>query len=213
MDFVRCSLYVIALLVFCSAASAAEPPVAIVMAVTGSTSPSAPAMTELYTGSPISLGTARLTFLHYTTCKLVTVFGGTLTVTRTGFETNGKIASNKDGPCPRIHQLEGGTTAGIIMRGDGATPLPVNSEVIFVGQRAAKVTAASISPDTAEHRPGSDLKIDHNKVRLATGQFSLTLNTRYILSIRVSDRQQPIDFAFIAAAPREADSLTLMRVD
>src|SRR5438067_802982 len=87
-------------------AFADEVPAGLVMSLSGSTSPPLAAMSEIPSASPLQLAAGtELTFLHYAKCKLITVAGGTLTVTRTEFVADGKILAERDGPCPRVHQL------------------------------------------------------------------------------------------------------------
>ena len=97
-------------------AFADEAPAGLLMSLSGSTSPPLAAMSELPSASPLQLAAGtELTFLHYAKCKLITVTGGTLTLTRTDFAADGKVVAEKDGPCPRVHQLGAnapGTTSG-----------------------------------------------------------------------------------------------------
>src|SRR6266567_2805132 len=105
------------------------------MALSGTTDPPITAMSEIPPGSPIRLGPgAELTFVHYYRCQLITVVGGTLRMTRTSFTTDGRIVSEKDGPCPSIHQIRGNVSGGLVMRGAGSSPRwPLNPEIIFAG--------------------------------------------------------------------------------
>src|SRR5438132_3113503 len=90
-------------------AAAAGPDAAgIVMKVTGQTTPDLPVRTEIPVDAAIKLGPAtELTFLHYRKCKLVTVTGGTLELSDRDFTTDGKVESEKTGPCPRVYQVAG----------------------------------------------------------------------------------------------------------
>ena len=101
-------------------ASAQEPPAAMVMAVSGKTAPPVAAMAEIASGTKLQLdpGT-ELTVLDYARCKMVTVSGGSLTVTRFDFMADGKIVGEVDAPCPRFHQLSAGgaVAGGVVMRG------------------------------------------------------------------------------------------------
>src|SRR5262249_4895061 len=129
---------------------AADEPAGMVMALSGSTTPPVAAMSEIPAGTPLQLAPGtELTFLHYSKCKLVTVSSGTLTVTRTDFSADGKIVDEKDGPCPRVHQLRGNTSGmvsgGLVMRGPGSTPRwPLNRELIIAGAGTDKLGSAAI---------------------------------------------------------------------
>src|SRR5712691_3490665 len=123
---------------------AAEPDAAgMVIKVTGETTPDLPARTEIPAGTVIRLGPeVVLTFLHYRKCKLVTVAGGTLELSPRDFTTDGKIEKEEPGPCPRVYQLPG--NAGGWVARDLPPRLPVNSEIIFAGRRADRVTEAAV---------------------------------------------------------------------
>src|SRR5215470_14777887 len=89
---------------FCLAtapAIAEEPPAALVMAVSGTTTPPMSEMSEIPSGQTVQIATdAQLTVLDYTRCKMITVSGGTLSVTRFDFTTDGKIVAQADAPVP-----------------------------------------------------------------------------------------------------------------
>src|SRR5215212_10308790 len=118
-------------------AFANEPPAGLVMAVSGSTTPPLSAMSEIPSGAPVRLSPdAELTILDYARCKMVTVSGGTVTVTRFDFVADGKIVAEVDAPCPRIHQLSAGAAGsvagGLVMRGVGSMPRwPLNREFVI----------------------------------------------------------------------------------
>jgi hypothetical protein len=87
------------------------------MAVTDTTDPILSPMTEIPTDTPIWLGGGgKLMFLDYARCKLVTVIGGTLTLSRTDYKTDGRIESEAEGPCPHVYSLNepGGTAGGLV---------------------------------------------------------------------------------------------------
>jgi hypothetical protein len=144
------------------AAVAEEPPAALVMSVSGNTTPAVSPMSEIASGAPIKLEPgAELTLLDYARCKMVTVSGGTATVTRFDFSADGKIVTQVDVPCPRIHQLSaaaGGTVAGgLVMRGLGSVPRwPLNRQIDLVGNGADKLKAASM-PEADARAIGFDL--------------------------------------------------------
>ena len=75
-----------------TAPARAEPPPGIVMAIAGETDPPLSAMAEIPANTLIVLQPrTKLTFLHYSRCKLVTVTGGTLTLTRADYKEDGRV--------------------------------------------------------------------------------------------------------------------------
>src|ERR1700758_1130847 len=94
-------------LVFSTSARAADAPVGIVMAVSGTTTPALSAMTEIPADSAIKLDSgSTLTFLDYARCKLVTVSSGTVTLGRSGYKVDGRVESEVDGPCPQTYSMK-----------------------------------------------------------------------------------------------------------
>src|SRR3984893_2900697 len=145
IDF-RCGLSaaLLACLFTMTPALAVEPVAAgIVMKITGQTTPDLPVRTEIPADTAIKLGPAvELTFLHYRKCQLVTVAGGTLELSDRDFTTDGRVVSEKPGPCPRIYQVAG--SAGGWVARDLPSRLPVNPEIIFSGRRAGRIAEAAL---------------------------------------------------------------------
>ena len=129
----------------------ADGPAGIVMEISGETNPPLSEMAEIPANIPVQLQPAtKLTFLHYARCKLVTVIGGTLTLTRADYAEVGKVENETDGPCPHVYSLsdsggQGHGSGGIISRGVETAPhWPASPEIVFTGARANAVAAAEI---------------------------------------------------------------------
>jgi hypothetical protein len=210
----------IAMLVFRLALASAwadEPPAGMVTALSGSTSPSLAAMAEISSGSPLQLSAGtELTFLHYAKCKLITLSGGSLTLTRTEFTTDGKIIAEKDGPCPRVHQLGGtapGTTSGgLVMRGIGSVPRwPLDREFVVAGTGSDKLKTAAIYAEGRLDAPLVQLEVSGHQARFPAKAPALAANDRYVLRLTMDDRAQPVDIPFIGAAPDGPSLLVVLR--
>ena len=212
---------VIALSLLCalpgSARAAAEPPAALVTAVSGRTTPAVAAMSEIASGAPIRLEPgAELTLLDYARCKMVTVSGGTVTVTRFDFVTDGKIVAEIDAPCPRVHKLSAGAggavAGGLVMRGVPAPPRwPLNREIVVAGDSSDKLAAAAIYADGKLDAPLVKLDVSGRQAQFPADAAALTLGERYVLRLALSDRGQPVDISFIAAAPSGSGLLVVLR--
>ena len=200
-----------------AAASAAdEPPAGVVMALSGNSSPPIAAMSEIPSGAPLRLDAgAQLTFLHYTRCKLVTVAGGTLTVTRADYNTDGRIVSEKDGPCPRVHQLAGGapaTAGGLVMRGVGGEPRwPLDREILFAGPGSGDLRAAAIYAEGRTDAPLVRLDVAGHQARFPANAPPLTANQRYVMRLTMVGRGQPVDIPFIGTAPDGPSLFVVLR--
>jgi hypothetical protein len=174
-------------------------------------------MSEIPAGAPVQLAPgAEITFLHYSKCKLVTVSGGTVTVTRTDFSTDGKIVAEKDGPCPRIHQLRGNTSGmvsgGLVMRGAGSIPRwPLDRELVFAGAGSDKLKSAAIYAENRLETPLTRLDVSGHQARFPANDPSLAANQRYVLRLMMTDRTEPVDIVFIGTAPDGPSLLVVLR--
>jgi hypothetical protein len=197
-----------------SGSAAGEPPAGIVMALSGSTAPPLAEMAEIPAGTPLHLlpGT-QLTFLVYARCKLVTVAGGTLTLSRTDFTTDGKILGDKDGPCPRIHPLSGSgaVAGGLIMRGGALPRWPLDSEIVLAGDASDGVETAAIYAEDRLDAPLVRLDVVGHRLRLPAGAGRLSPNRRYLLRLTTAGRAQPLDLTFIGTAPDGPILLVVLR--
>jgi hypothetical protein len=215
MIHIRCGLSAVlfASLLMTMPALAAEPDAAgIVMKVTGQTTPDLPVRTEIPADTPIKIGpTVELTFLHYRKCKFVTVVGGTLELGDRDFITDGKVEKEIPGPCPRVYQLAG--SAGGWVARDLPPRLPVKPEIIFVGRRADRIAEAAVYVQDQRDRPlfRFDL-VDRRATEPATAA-PLTAEQRYVLRMKMSDQQDPLEHSFVAVASGTGGSLVVLRVD
>ena len=190
----------------------------IVMESVGDSDPHLSAMTEIPADASFQLKPGvKLTFLHYARCKLVTVTGGTLTVTRAGYTDAGGTATETDGPCPRVYSLpvgggEGHGAGGLISRGVAMPPRwPTRPDIILTGARANGVAAAAILADGQPARAPVSLNVADRRVRAPQGASPLQPNGRYTLRLTIRDRRDPVDIPFVATGG--LDSLVVLRVD
>jgi hypothetical protein len=196
-------------------AFAVEPPAALVMAVSGSTTPAVAAMSEIPSGAPLRLAPgAELTLLHYARCKMVTVTGGTVTVTRTDLVTDGTIIAEVDAPCPRVHQLSanapGTVSGGLVMRGLSAAPRwPLNREIVLAGNGTDRLKAAAIYAEGRPDAPLVRLDVSGHQARFPAGLAPLAVNARYVLRLTMGERAEPVDISFIGG-PTSGPSLLVV---
>ena len=199
-------------------ASAEEPPAAMVMSVSGNTTPAVAAMSEIPSGAKLQLdpGT-ELTVLDYARCKMVTVSGGSLTVTRFDFMADGKIVGEVDAPCPRFHQLSasagGAVAGGVIMRGGlgSVQRWPLEREIVLAGGGADRLKAAGIYAEGRPDAPLVQLAVAGNRARLPEQAPPLAVNQHYLLRLAIDGQPQPVDIPFIGAAPSGRSLLVVLR--
>jgi hypothetical protein len=160
---------------------------------------------------------ARVTFLHYARCKLVTVTGGTLTVTRADYKENGGSATEADGPCPRVYALsdsagEGHSAGGLVARGVTMPPRwPTSPDIILTGAGANGVAAAAILADGQPAPAPVQLSVAGSRAREPRGTPPLQPNGRYTLRLTLRGQRDPVDIPFTATSG--LDSLVVLRVD
>ena len=126
----------------------------LVLETSGSINPPIRSYTEIPGGTALSVSdSAKLVFVHYQTCKTVTVVGGTVTITPGSYITKGGKQSDERTPCPRkVSVRGGGELGGVVYRSVSANRgLTLQTEAAFVvsGPRASDFAVARISREGA----------------------------------------------------------------
>jgi hypothetical protein len=190
--------------------------VALVMAVSGTTNPPLSIHREIAPGTRIDLAPgARVALLHYSSCTIVAVAGGSATVTDQGIDAKpGDIESRAPGPCPRVHRITHtgpGPQGGVVVtRGEPKISADVgaSSEVIFTGKAAAdaigvEVLDANLRPvDTRATVRDASFKLDG----------SLVPRRSYVLRIAFSGQREPLDVP-VMISPADPTKLLIIRFE
>jgi hypothetical protein len=203
------------MLVAANAIAADVAPVAVVMEVAGTTRPPLSVHRELPPGTRIALERgARVALLHYSSCSIVTVSGGDITVTAQGLETTeGADKSAKPGPCPRVHRimLAGpGPLGGVVVsRGGTATPpvvVAASAHLIVTGGGA--LIAAQLLDDND--------KVVVDALPIRDGELTLpdtlVLRRPYVLRLRIQGQDAPVDIPISTAGP-SAGAMLVLRIE
>ena len=137
-----------------SADAEAQKPVALALDVAGQTEPAIARSQEIAPAATIALGAgATLRLYHYGACKVVTVAGGTLEITRFGYRVGGggRITREVKRRCPkrvRLASTAGGrATAGVTLRNFGAPDVHVigtTPAFILIAAAADRVARAEL---------------------------------------------------------------------
>jgi hypothetical protein len=127
---------------------------------------------------------AKLVFLHYPTCRTVTVIGGTITFAEDTYTSAGGTTEvEARSECPRIVRLGGEyDTGGILLRGrpDPTLTLSPYPTFVLVGKRASDFAAIRVS------RGGQELltaPLDGRRFHWPTKAAPLTVGQEYELAL------------------------------
>lgn len=199
--------------------ASAQASAGLVLEMSGSINPPVRSYTEIPGGTALTLADgARLVFVHYQTCKTVTVVGGTVTITPGMYITKGGKQSEERTPCPKkVSVRGGGELGGVVYRSVSASRgLTLQAEAAFVvsGPRASEFTVARITRDNAVVAEGP---IRDQVFRWPAGTTPLSPDTAFELTLvpaRAEDRPVTIRFATPAvAAPANQAPLVVIGVD
>src|SRR5438132_2061130 len=135
----------LALLIAVSTALAqGSPGSALVVEVSGQTTPAVKPFSEIPANTTIALAPgAKLGFVHYETCRTVSVTGGKVTIGAKGYQAIGGTVSETRTPCPRSVKVQGGgETAGLVLRGvPQQVALATRPSFVIVGARADEISS------------------------------------------------------------------------
>ena len=195
------------------------PPVALVMQVSGTTTPQLIVHREVPEGTRVALGAqSRLSLLHYVLCSIVTLSGGSATVTAKGIDAaQANVESTKPGPCPRVHKirLEGPAPIGGVITtrsidtASGLLEIAPEGVVVLTGDAASKATFADV-------RDGYDREVAA-KVPIRDGAFTLDSsvlgrNSPYTIGIHRADQDAVLKIPVIVSRSTSGGML-ILRID
>jgi hypothetical protein len=176
------------------------PAAALVMEVSGVTTPPLAVHREVAAGTRIVIAPgAHLSLLHYATCSIVSLSSGTVKVTEPGLEAGeAKIESTQPGPCPRMHKIAlagpGPLGGGIVARGinrdsvDYAGLAP-DGLVVITGARAASAESADVFDSNRRLVDGA-IPIRQESFRL---NGALPPKRPYFINIHFRGQSEPLE--------------------
>ncbi|HET9492088.1 MAG TPA: hypothetical protein VFR64_20345 [Methylomirabilota bacterium] len=168
-----------------------------VLEVSGPSTPALIPYTEIADQTTIRLGPrSRLVFVHYRTCRTVTLVGGQLTAGVEGYRVSGGTQSKKDTPCPRaIKLVAAGETAGVLLRSGAEVRLPVEPAFVVVGPRAGDVASVRI---TRGDETLVEAALENRRFRWPSGSRALRPGTQYDLVFTFKEQgTKPRTLAFL----------------
>jgi len=191
---------------------------ALVLEKNGVTTPEVQPYSEVAVGATLSLQSGtRLVFLHYQTCRTVTVVGGKVAFAAYTYTiTGGSKPQEVRTPCPPTVRLRGqGEVAGTLMRSIvPGVRLSTSPAFVLVGDRADDFAAVRVSQ-------GGTILLESplagRGFRWPTGAAPLVANADYelVLVPKAADKAGvTVTFRAEGEAPTAAgDQLTLISVD
>jgi hypothetical protein len=188
-------------------------PVALVMEISGATRPLLAVHREIAPGTRIGLDPgARLALLHYSTCTIVTVTGGNVSVTAQGVDTDAAAArSAKPGPCPRVHRITlagPGPLGGVVLSraiGPPNPPLVVAADAVVILSGGPGATSADLIDATGKTVGGA------LPIRAGSLQLPGTLAPRraYVIRLHFDGRSETLDVPISTSGPAGGGMLVL----
>jgi hypothetical protein len=200
-------------------AAAQDRPAGLVMTREGTATPDVAPFTELTPRSTIALDAgSRMSFVHYGTCRLVTVEGGRLYIDAQRYSlAGGRIAGVEPTDCPREQKLASGggdriVSAVLVMRGTSGTPrLRPYPRIVLTGAVGATFNAAEL------RREGRTLGAMTVRGRLASWPETnppLAPGSGYVARLTRDSGSPAIDLEFSVAEPgTPSDAAAILRLE
>ncbi len=193
-----------------------QPPVALVIEVTGTVEPALEPYSEVANKDNFKLaGGAKVTFLHYATCQEVVVSGGRITFTAEAFRVEGgDITNSSRVDCPRSVTIQPDARAGgVLVRGLRASAVvTLNPRPVFVlaGTKATNFTRIRILKDKRTIFEG---KLEGRRFAWPAGEPPLAPGKGYALDLLTAGSGKPRTIAVEVVDQRGQSPLTLIRVE
>lgn len=188
---------------------------ALVLEMSGPTIPDLQPYSEIPPDKTISLPSgARLVFLHYKTCRTVTVVGSTVIFGAWKYNiTGGTKELDVETPCPRQVALKsGGELAGTLLR--NLLVLSIQPTFVVVGERAGNMASVRVSKGD---KVVLDAPLEGRHFSWPAGAAPLAVNSEYNLALIPSAAgATPVMMKFKAVTPAKdptRKALTVIRVE
>ncbi len=196
----------------------AQKPAGLALEVVGEVSPPLMPFTEIADGTVLVLGTGgRLTFVHYNSCREVTVSGGRLTIGRLWYEvTGGRIEREARQACPNQIRVRasGGQAGGLVLRaGPSLREFPTRPYFVLVGRRAGDIARVTV---TGGGETVADLALEGRRFQWPDQLPALRHRAAYRLVLRDRDGAEAFALDFVASTTKDTEPprpLALLRVD
>ncbi len=186
----------------------AEEPAALVLSVSGFTTPEVAPYSEIPDGQTLTLRAgARLTFLHYRACTRVTINGGTVTVSANGYYLGGGAYQSRDKvPCPVMLAVVPGMDAPMtLQRGDAhdsMLTLAPGAAFVLLAERGKGFRAARVIANGA---PVREIALNGKNFRWSDATAAMAPGSLSTLEFLPTGGGKPIDIKF-RTGPQSPDA-------
>lgn len=193
-----------------------QPPVALVIEVTGTIEPALEPYSEVANKDNFKLaGGATVTFLHYATCQEVVVNGGRITFTVGAFRVEGgDITNSSRVDCPRSVTIQPDARAGAVLlrglRASAVVKLNPRPTFVLVGAKASNFVRIRILKDKRTFFEG---KLEGRRFAWPVGAPPLAPSKGYALDLLTAGSSKPRTVAVEVVDQRGQSPLTLIRVE
>lgn len=198
-----------------AAPSAESGPVGLVMSVTGKIVPDTQPYTEVLDDTRLDLGSSgKVTFVHYPSCRLVTVVGGKLLFSQQEVQLDGgAIESETAQKCPKQLKMKiAGVAGGVRMRAIPTAFLAERPACTLVGPRNRGFASARVMDG---EEPVATVAMSGPQFIWPSDKPALTVNKMYRLELMArtpGEKGMSIDFAVSKEAPA-GETECLLRVE
>jgi hypothetical protein len=190
-------------------------PAALALDISGPTTPTVEPFSELETKTPIEIDpNTTIEFLHYATCKAVTVKGGRLNFTQQRFlHKGGTILESKRAECPKTVALSGASQiGGVVFRSANGKKVTATTRpsIVLVGTQADTYREIRISQ---RGKTILEAKLHGRSFIYPDSAPTLAKNQQYEVTLTPSDGGKLRTFKLNARGKPKKYTLTLIRVD
>jgi hypothetical protein len=191
-------------------AATAATPAGLILEVVGATEPRLEALTEVQSGFMVKLAAgSRLAFVHYQSCRSVSMTGGTLLLRLTDYSVSGdgKVQSEQR-RCPQRFVLTSGSSdegASTVMLRGGASAVKKFSTrpiMLLTGPAAAGVAMAELRLDKLVV---AKLPVSGQRAQLPDTAPALTPGRRYAVVLLPGGGGQPLGEELFTATETGTD--------
>lgn len=190
-------------------------PAALALDISGPTTPTVEPFSELETKTPIEIGPdTTIEFLHYATCKAVTVKGGRLNFTQQRFlHKGGTVLESKRAECPKTVALSGASQiGGVVFRSANGKKVTATTRpsIVLVGSQADTYREIRISQ---RGKTILEAKLHGRSFIYPDTAPTLEKGQQYEVTLTPSDGGKLRTFKLKARGKPKKYTLTLIRVD